>query len=275
MPGIGVISSIPFTGTPIELAFDQGLNIPGLHRNPQDDLGYDATALNAAMAVLDGDSQVTLIVAVGGIVTEQAAVNHTGKDVISLVGGVISGSPPPGTGGFRDRVSLESFNSNARRIAHLAQRGITLPNICLLYNPNSKMSDEERSGHAWGQPEPARIGKTTTNRPEVYMEAFNHITKQGIIVSADPWFYRTRMELVEKANDWLAHDPARRICYPLQDYENAAPTRSQTSVCGPSLLAAYEVLGKLAAHYIAGGPKPPLTLVQPPCRALEESSQSP
>ena len=274
MPGLGVISSIPFTGTPLEQAFNAGLGaIPGLHRHQnQDNLGFDTAALNAAVGNLNNDNLVTLIVAVGGVVTEQAAVaSMRNRDVISLVGGVVPGSPHPSAHGFRDRVNLESFRSNGARIAHLATMGIQPPEIALLYNPNSKMTDEEQRGQPWRQCVPADIAKTTApaDIARVYDNALASVTRRAVIVSADPSFFRTSPVLVDRANAWLDQDRNRYIVYPLKDYEDARPRRRQTSLCGPRLGGdgAYRRLGQLAAHYLVGTPKPALNLDQS-CSAL-------
>jgi hypothetical protein len=250
MPGIGFLSSLQFTGTPLAQAFDRGLGMAGVYRNTQDRLGYDAARYSSALATLNGDGQVTLIAAAGGIVSELPATAQPQKDTISLVGGTIAGSVNPG-GRFRRRLSLESVASNPQRIAHLARTFHIQPNqICLLANPNSKMAASERGPFATVRSADIKATSTPAEITSQYTNAFANLSTRAVIVSADPWFFQTGSELVRIANQWVTADPARRVCYPLQEYEGHGPARNQTTLCGPSILQAYEFLGQLAAHVI-------------------------
>jgi hypothetical protein len=250
-PGIGILSGIPFTNTPYQQAFENGLGSTPLYPNPQQRLGYNAARFNAGLTTLNADTQVTLIIAVGGIVAELPATHpNPQKDTISLVGGTLPGSANPG-GHFHGRISLESVNTNVRRFVHLLQTfGIQHGEICLLSNPNSAMAGQERGGFT--QSVTASIDEATTGpqATTAYTNAFGQIgaTIKAVIVSADPWFKQMSNLLVPIANNWAT--AGKRVCYPLQEYANDAPKTGQTILYGPSLLGAYNLLGQLAAHVI-------------------------
>ena len=251
--GIGVLSSIAFAGTDLQTAFNQGLAMPGIYRSTKDKLGYDAASISAALANLNGDIDVTLIVSAGGVVTEDEAAPRPTKDTISLVGGRIASSPNPG-GRFRDRLSLESFATNPRRLAHLNSLGIRPNEVCLFSNQRSKMRGTEHGG--WGGRDTVTVNVSQTSSPQditrEYTDGFGRVAGgiKAVLISADPWFFETGRELVRIANQWVTADGARRICYPLQEYLRHGPARNQTTLYGPSLLDAYNLLGQMAAKTI-------------------------
>jgi hypothetical protein len=257
MPGIGILSTVPYQGTPFETAFDNGLNMAAVtHRNYQDNLGYNGGSLNEGLSFLNSDPLVTLIIAVGGLVTELAAASAS-KQYISLVG---AGSREAGEH-FEGRVSLGSVGTNhARRARLLASHGIPFNRQCLLSNDFSAMKRDERRGTgggggvAWGEVVRIQISEDDlpAERQAKYQGAFGSVsgTMRAVIISADPYFRFSSNELVAEANNWVSAAGNRRVCYPFQEYGNDGPTATKTSLYGPSLEQGYEYLGLLAAHII-------------------------
>jgi hypothetical protein len=265
--GIGVLSSISFSGTKLADAFEKGLGGSGTYFNVQDNRGYDPQSLNTAVQVLNNDLKVGLIVTVGGLVTAQAAARNTGATLpfISLIGGTPGVFPSPGQGYFRGGVSLETFAHNPHRVAHLRSLGIPESKVCLLSNPNSHMAAAETAAWVSKGRGPvitagASAGLGTFNSAATYRPAFAAIAAENmmaVVVSADPFFKETMDELIDAANDWIAGGKDRRVCYPLHDYANASgkckPAPGHT-LHGPILEEAYESLGQMAARCLAGQP---------------------
>jgi hypothetical protein len=263
--GIGVLSSISFSGTGLADAFLKGLGRE-VYLNVKDNRGYDAKSLNEALQALNNDIKIGLIVTAGGLVVAQEAGKDTGATLpfISLVGGTPGPFPSRGQGYFRGGVSLESFGENPHRIAHLAGLGIPESKICLLSNPNSSMAAAETAAWMAGGRGPVikagSVSKGSGNSAATYRPAFADIEKagmMGVVVSADPFFQETMEELIDAANSWIAQGKGRRICYPLREYENPAgrckPAPGYT-LHGPALEDAYEALGRMAADFLAGQP---------------------
>jgi hypothetical protein len=263
--GIGVLSSISFSGTRLADAFQKGLGRPEIYINVQDNRGYDPKSLNQAVHALNNDIKVGLIVTVGGLVSAQEAARKTGATLpfISLVGGTPGAFPSPGQGYFRGGVSLETFAHNPHRVAHLKTLGVPESKVCLLSNPNSHMAAAETAAWVASGRGPvitagASAGLGTSNSTTTYRPAFAAIAAANImavVVSADPFFKETMDELIDTANSWIAGDQGRRIVYPLHDYANASgrckPAPGHT-LHGPVLEDAYESLGKMAANFLAG-----------------------
>jgi hypothetical protein len=135
MPGIGILSSLPYVR--FATYFDQGLNLPSVaYRNLQVNLGYSISKLNNGLNQLLGDNNVTLIVSCGGLITELIAANSK-VNYIALVG-----STPTSLGrNYKGHVDLESRANNQARRVHLQnQHGIGFQNQCLLSNDFSAMS---------------------------------------------------------------------------------------------------------------------------------------
>jgi len=260
--GIGVLSSIAFSGTRLEAAFQQGVGT-GVHVTVRDRCGYDSRALHNAVQALNNDIELGLIATVGGLIVAQAAASNTGATLpfISLVGGTPGAFPSPGQGYFRGGVSLETFAHNPHRVAYLrAQHGIAESKICLLSNPNSYMAGVETAAWAAAGRGPvitagAIKGPGTANDAQTYGPAFRQIDAAGmqaVVVSADPYFKDTMDELITVANAWMAGGKGRRVCYPLNDYATGKvkPTAGHT-LHGPDLEDAYELLGTTAANFLA------------------------
>jgi hypothetical protein len=265
--GIGVLSSISFSGTRLADAFQKGLGSRETYINVQDNRGYDPQSLNHGVHTLNNDVKVGLIVTAGGLVSAQVAARKTGATLpfISLVGGTPGAFPSPGQGYFRGGVSLETFAHNPHRVAHLKALGIPENEVCLLSNPNSYMAAAETAAWVSSGRGPvitagASTGLGASNSTATYRPAFAAIAAanmMAVVVSADPFFKETMDELIDAANSWIAGGQGRRICYPLHDYMNAAgrckPTPGHT-LHGPVLEDAYELLGKTAAAFLAGQP---------------------
>lgn len=265
--GIGVLSSISFDGTNLADAFKKGLGNPRIYINVQDNRGYEPKSLHNGVQVLNNDTKVGLIVTVGGLVSAQEAAKPTGATLpfISLVGGTPGHFPSPGQGYFRGGVSLETFAHNPHRVAHLKGLGVPESKVCLLSNPNSHMAAAETAAWVLKGRGPvitagASAGLGTSNSAATYRPAFAAIAgagMQAVVVSADPFFKETMDELIDAANSWVSEGKDRRVIYPLHDYANVSgkckPARGHT-FHGPLLEEAYELLGKMAASFLAGQP---------------------
>jgi hypothetical protein len=260
---LGILSSIPFAGTSLKAAFEQGYGKTLAYAPPFfESLGYTSSKYSTALQQLnDATNQVTLIVAIGGGVAEKnaASMAHPAqKPTVSLVGGRLQGSPNPHTGLFRDRISLESFNTNLDRRNWLHKHySIQLNEICLLYNPNSATVSQETPGFQYSVPA-NNIDENTQSGPasSEFTQAFRQISQiidrngnpiiKAVIVSADPWFKQRSAELVAAADRWATG--SRRLMYPLQEYADEYANRPHPWVnfYGPKLEDAYYLLGQLA-----------------------------
>ena len=260
MPDIGILSGIPFTNSPYKQAFDAGFGGAPSYAFPfEEGFGYNNARFDAGLLRLNTNFNppLRLIVVVGGIVAEKRAVANPQRDTISLVGG---GSPPNPGGRFRNRISLESANSDPLRLAHLATLHFNRQEICLLANPNASMTAQEQP--IFATTVLADVGPQTANPQAVFRAAFGQIGPniRAVVVSADPWFKQNSNVLVAEANSWAT--AGKRVCYPFQEYRNDGPTPGQTTLQGPSLIAAYNLLGQLAASVINGTAPPALQVQQ-------------
>jgi hypothetical protein len=263
--GVGVVSSIAFSGTKLADAFQTGLSRPEIYMTIKDNCGYNPKSLHKGIHALNNDVHVGLIVTAGGLVVAQEAAKAIGATLpfISLIGGTPGDFPSVGQGYFRGGVSLETFAHNPHRVAHLKALGIPESKVCLLSNPNSFMSPAETNAWVAAGRGPvisagASPGTEPANSVATYAPAFAAIeaaNMQAVVVSADPFFKDTMDDLIDAANRWLAGGKGRRIVYPLHDYENGAgkcrPLAGHT-LHGPDLYEAYELLGKTAAEFLAG-----------------------
>jgi len=263
--GIGVLSSIPFQNKPIQTAFLNGLATPGIYINVQDGngagLGYDTNALTTGLTTLNLDPNVGLIVAVGGSITHNAAMNDVGGALmpfISIVGGKFGNFPNPGNGHFCGSICLQSVSHHALRIAKIKAlfNIATNDEICLLYNTNAAMHSNEVL--LLKNSVPVTVDENTVNAGNVYAQAFNSISQiqnptiKAVIVSADPWFTQTASNLVTAANNWITQLPAQRaVCYCLQEYQQYNPTPGKRLKYGPLLQDVYKALGQMAKAVLA------------------------
>lgn len=265
LQGIGVLSSIPFQNKPIQTAFLNGLATPGIYINVQDGngagLGYGTNALTTGLTTLNLDPNVGLIVAVGGSITHNAAMNDVGGALmpfISIVGGKFGNFPNPGNGHFCGSISLQSVSHHALRIAKIKALFNIAKNdeICLLYNTNAAMHSNEVL--LLKNSVPVSVDENTVNANNIYTQAFNSISQiqnptiKAVIVSADPWFTQTASNLVTAANNWIGQLPAQRaVCYCLQEYQQYNPTPGKRLKYGPLLQDVYKALGQMAKAVLA------------------------
>jgi hypothetical protein len=117
---IGIVSSIPYQGTPLETAFISGVNDRSVGYTILPPVpSYDFQSLLNAITTLDGESSgvpIQLIVTIGGMIVADAALrNVTQKPFLSIVGGVSAGFPTTSQGFFFGGINLQSFGNNERR----------------------------------------------------------------------------------------------------------------------------------------------------------------
>lgn len=260
--GIGVVCSITYHGTLLEQWFtkavqkaDKGISIIDYLPDPP---SYDHEKLISAVQEFNDDPAVGLIVTIGGVVSAMAAVSSAMKPWIAVIGG-IAGSFPNVSSSAADRnkfwggVSLETFKQNDVRITALKKKmaGLQDSDICLLYNPNSDVSAQEKLLWTGATPIPMGVNEGE-NDANYFQSGFDNIPTnvKAVIISADPFFQDHMQVLIAAANSWASGDSTnRRICYPLGDYKNRGAKYNRT-FHGPSLQDAYTKLGTMAATLI-------------------------
>jgi hypothetical protein len=141
--GIGILSSIPFTGTLMEKSFKAALGASaGPLKTPyQEDLGYETKRLQQALGSLNSRTDIGLIVTAGGSITFWAAADGSSMPFMSMIGGQpgISFPVPSKLSPFKYAVSLQSFKTNRARFIRLKNGLWPTPQnneICLLANKN-------------------------------------------------------------------------------------------------------------------------------------------
>jgi hypothetical protein len=256
--GIGIISTIRYQGTDLETNFRRGVNNDGWcdAADPLDNRGYDKQSLAEAVICLNNNTDVGLIVTVGGVAPAVAALQGSAKPFLSLVGGTIASFPGTIAGKFRGGVTLETFAHNNERFNHLTGADGKPPHhnfapsqICLLVNPDTACVVDEIG--LWPSPPRGRIFKAR-NESEIVQAfaAFQRDNTLGaIIVTADPIFQDHKDALIASANATNKH-----VCYPLQIYANPGgqhtPAPHRHTLHGPKLATAYYALGQKAAGVI-------------------------
>jgi hypothetical protein len=187
------------------------------------------------------------------------------KPWLTLIGGRPGSFPQPSTdptdpNQFWGGVSLETFAQNDKRITHLMQKdSISASDIYLLYNPNSEVAAAEvslwKKYNAGPAVQAGRNPSTGDNDASTYQTAFQNISAKAVIISADPFFQTTKDVLIQQANRWVSNAPShikRRVCYPIGEFKSHGAQGHRT-FHGPSLEAAYTLLGKKAAGVINNG----------------------
>jgi hypothetical protein len=158
------------------------------------------------------------------------------------------------------------YSHHAKRIAYLKKLNYNDSQIHLFFNPNSKTKDDETGKWQSGSPKPGT--NPGQNDKSTYPNSFTGIPgKAAVVVSADPFFYATRGDLIDAANNWLKGGQ-RHICYPLQDYEQnddgtKKPTAAKSILYGPRLYDAYFALGQVVANYLTQPPSYPTLVLLP------------
>jgi hypothetical protein len=249
--GIGILSSIPFTGTPFEAAFKIGLR--GAPTSVENDIGYDSTKLDAALGRLEGANAVKLIVTVGGLTPAlRAAQSGRTKPFISIAGSV---SGLTASARFRGAVNLQMIEHNMHRLIHIIQfAGIRQDDVCLLVNGKSQLAQEEQAPANW--PSTAKVksidvDENTANPGNVCAGAFGSLPAgtKAVVVSADPFFTKYADNIITGANNWINADNTRRVAYPL--FDHGTRELKNALVYGPNLMDEYKRLGAKARHVSA------------------------
>jgi hypothetical protein len=259
---VRVVSSIPFVGSNFETQFKKGLGkIAGTYNaNGTDNLGYDLGTLETAVTKA-GNDNATLVVAVGGLITGQAAMNVGTVPFLALTGGTVNFKDAK-SGSFLGGICLDSYKHNSDRITNLMNKlSILADQICLLYNTNAAMSVTEQQQFTYSQN--ADIDPTNVNNASaIYTAAFDAIGQmtdsggnppgiQAIIVSADPFFTQTKEQLKAVAANYPYY-----IIYPLKEYKTGtAPKHRRATIHAPNddLPTVYNKLGKKARAIVTGG----------------------
>jgi hypothetical protein len=107
--GIGVVSSIGFSGTGFENQFLQGANVAAVQSSEGD---YDRYRMANAVQHYNDDPAIGLIVSVGGLSTAMEVLANATKPWIALIGGAPGTFPSSQLTFFRGAVSLESYTYN-------------------------------------------------------------------------------------------------------------------------------------------------------------------
>jgi predicted enzyme related to lactoylglutathione lyase len=245
---IGVVSSIKFTGQ-LKQAVAKGGNFSAAQLSVADSLGYSQTAIQTALSTFNSDSNIKLIITVGGGITYQAAANlGLTKPFISIVGETPTNQAAQCYGG----VTLQSVQEDIDRIGYLTNaKGINSPAaIGLYYNPNSAMATNEKAQWPGGQV----VAATVPNNSNNYAGDLGNFgnTTTAIVVSADPFFQDTKEALIAAANNITQY-----VCYSVQEFGNAngksKPKHGKATMHGASLQDAYSLIGILAQNVLANG----------------------
>jgi hypothetical protein len=182
-----------------------------------------------------------VLVATGGIMTFQAAVNISStanKVPILFLIGIDAGITNANISGG---IYLNMPKYNVQRVAALRQKylgGSTSKKIALLVNDNGALPTYERANWVddWGPIVPVGAGRSN-NQIDLPAAATELNKSDAIIVSSDPYLMSRRADLAP-----LLKKP---VCYPFEEYFHYA-TKGQSMRYGPDLAGAYHRLGELA-----------------------------
>jgi hypothetical protein len=253
--GIGIVSSIGYDAK-MTTAFNAGLSPLNPTQTVLDKLKFKTQNIQTAIQQLNADTTIGLIVTFGGNFTCNVANQYATKPFISLVGGLLPNSPQPPSGQFTGAVSLESWGTDAARIADLVQvkPKANASDIWLLYDPRASMTPTELGNWTGGGAMPATNG---IKDPTTFGLDFANIpnTAKAVVISAAPYFLQQREDLIKAANATNFY-----ICYPLVRYRNTGgtnqPTPDKATLYGPDLCegatSAYELMGIMANAILSG-----------------------
>jgi hypothetical protein len=263
----GLLSTITITDDQIA-AFQYGFgsNI----QKKRDNLGYAPAKIRQEKKNLKNTDRCNVIAVTGGRAAFDAIVTETDNPpFVCLVGETPDFN---NLGNCVGGISLDSWKSNAARVAYLtAKLGCNVNQVGLYYNPNSGLSAHETQN--WDKINPpaavssarpfSGAGGVGTAAPTNNAAQFAVDFAPGgnffqglraIIISADPFFQTNKDLLIQAANNWLNPDATRYVCYPLQDYQNENgsnhPTPNRSTLYGPNLITAYNILGFLTKSAI-------------------------
>jgi hypothetical protein len=213
---------------------------------------------------LDGPDR--LIVTAGGLVAFVAAKNAaTVANFVSLVGTEPTGNIGKCLGG----VTLGSVDANSERVGYLEANGRTRSGIALFCNPLSAMNQAEERN--WKNDIPGvnttiihgggNGGHNNANNYDAEFAKTNQAPSAitTLVISADPFFYKSREKLIKAANAWIAAAAVgvRNVCYPSPSFANNPgnhhPTGTYSWWYGPDLIVAYRALGQCAEDALTTG----------------------
>jgi hypothetical protein len=272
---IGVVSSISLDGTILDDSFRSGVNNYA-DVKIKDKCNYKKNHIEKLeQEIKTFNRTADLIATAGGLVAYNAAISAPAeKRFVSLAADL-----PDPTGLFMGGVSLESYQSNKKRIEILKSLsfGFDSPNIGLVYNPNSAMNEDEIKDWefqigASGQAFSGGVNNNGDNDENAYATDFGAtkipVAIRALVISADPFFQDTKQKLIAAVNAWIAAAPdgiTRYVCYPSLAYENnggTAPTKDRATLYGPDLPTAYSLLGHIAVTVLKTGAAE--TAIRPP-----------
>ena len=288
---IGLVTSTRFSKL-LRAAFLKGLRANGWEGDPGSDAGnnsrvfvlsYEAEGgyddgdgganrrqeLYNAISAFDGDDEVGLIVAVGGLVSAHAAW----KKISNTPFLALFGTPPSFNIGsnaqYRGGVNLDLIVKDKDRNAEVCSLyGITDPKkVCLIWNSKSKMGKPERDN--WVTTNHWPMAESASRNDDGSIDTAFANAKSGgalgVVVSGDP-FFTSRMDALVRA----ANSSGLKVCYPFNIYKKATPppTSGSAVIVGPDLENAYETVGTMAANILTaaslGGAAPSQGLIVAP-----------
>jgi hypothetical protein len=263
---IGLVTSATFTD-PILQAFFAGLRAKGFEGDPsvppgalelvtvltaQADGKYDdgdggggkRQELYNIIKNWDNNPSIDMIIAVGGLVSAHAAIKFCQNKPFLLLYGTTPQFNLPNNPHLCGAVNLDLIAKDVARHDEVCSLyNITNPKkICLIWSANSKMGKDEKK--AWidnGWPLQEKVGK---NQDSDITKAFTDAKAdgaKGVVVSGDPYFTSRKDVLVAAANA-----SGLKVCYPFPVYKtaNPPPTPGSAVIFGPSLDAAYTMVGE-------------------------------
>ncbi len=253
---IGVLSSIPCDEFKNTLQDVINVNITGQNAFTYKDDRNTVALLQQAVQEFNAGNPVavTWIITLGGRIAYDSIVDVAAANAIpfvSLLGAAPANRPNLCHGG----VSLESYGYNKYRVDYLVnQRGFDSGSISLYYSQYSHLAQAELDD--WNNVLPISfpglgpaVPAFTSAAPNAadYAHTVGNIPTQNVVISADPFFHKTKNRLVGPLNGTNKY-----VVYPFHNYENArpAPTHNFATVYGPTLDSAIKVLGVIAAIVI-------------------------
>jgi hypothetical protein len=256
---VGLLSSIKLAPE-LLIAFERGL---GANADVQENATYKKDKIKDKKDKLKVNRNEVIATVGGRVVLEALATEANTPPFVSL-----AASKPPGSlGSCRGGILLENYKRHVDRRAYvrgLSGGGVHTDNtIHLLANPNSAMyADEKEHWATEATHKPSYVGDGDNDERQIVCDFHGCSGKPAktagataVIVSDDAFFQANRYELISQANRWLDGDPQRHIVYPSKIYEKAEqdgstirPKAGQSTLFGPDLESAYQLLGVLASR---------------------------
>jgi hypothetical protein len=236
---VGVVSSISVTSA-LQNAIAKGGNFTLQQLSINGGLGYDPVALQNAISQFNSDTNIQVIITVGGSITYTAAAAVAGlaKPFVSVVGEEPADSATQCYGG----VTLRSCQTDTDRIQKtLHGKGFQPTEIGLYYNPKSVMA--ENLSWPGGEVVAATVPNNKANYPGDLAQFSAGI--KAIVISADPFFQDTKDALTAAVGNITQY-----CCYSLQDFNGK---HLKASMHGPKLKEVYSLVGTLAANALTNG----------------------